>query len=516
MRFLLLFLSVATAAAQSGPHVQLSHTTEGLRGVIAISRKVAWASGTHGTYLRTVDGGVTWTPAQIPDAAALDFRAVAAFSADEAFLMSAGPGDQSRIYHTADGGQHWQLQFTNDNPKGFFDSMVFWDSKHGIVLGDPIPDASGKLKFELLITDDGQTWHPIPPSQLPEAQPGEGAFAASNSCIAILHSQSTQNASVQDVPVNPDILSGAVAQAQREQLRSRRIPTPSTSFGPHPPLFSARDQSPGNAASTTVEEQRLTTLPSSPVILSEAVAQAQREQLRSRRIPTPSTAFGPHYAPFPESEEDWAENAPSTTVEERRFSAASAAEGKGASAPDPNIWFATGGKTARVFHSPDRGQTWQVFDTPILHGPDSAGIFSIAFRDAQHGVIAGGDYKHPRDDGPNLAFTTDGGKTWTLSDIHPQAYFSAVAYDQQVNVAAIRQEAEQKSAEASGKKIRVKPVALQRLFIVGEDFVFDFRPPANPGRVAGNKKQGFTFNAVSPYPEGGALVVGPKGTIAAI
>ena len=455
MRFLLLLLTVATAAAQSGPRVQLSHTTEGLRGVIAISRKIAWASGTHGTYLRTVDGGVTWTPAQIADAAALDFRAVAAFSADEAFLMSAGPGDQSRIYHTADGGQHWQLQFTNDNPKGFFDSMAFWDSKHGIVLGDPIPDASGKLKFELLITDDGQTWHPIPPSQLPEAQPGEGAFAASNSCIAILHSQSTQNASVQDVPVNPVILSGAVAQAQREQLRSRRIPTP-------------------------------------------------------------STAFGPHYAPFPESEEDWAENAPSTTVEERRFSAASAAEGKGASAPDPNIWFATGGKTARVFHSPDRGQTWQVFDTPILHGPDSAGIFSIAFRDAQHGVIAGGDYKHPRDDGPNLAFTNDGGKTWTLSDIHPQAYFSAVAYDQQVNVAAIRQEAEQKSAEASGKKIRVKPVALQRLFIVGEDFVFDFRPPANPGRVAGNKKQGFTFNAVSPYPEGGALVVGPKGTIAAI
>ncbi len=167
MRLFLVTILLATAAAQSGPRVQLSHTTEGLRGVIAISRKVAWASGTHGTYLRTVDGGLTWTPAQIPDAAALDFRAVAAFSADEAFLMSAGPGDQSRIYHTTDGGQHWQLQFTNDNPKGFFDSMVFWDSKHGIILGDPIPDASGKLKFELLITDDGQTWRPIPPSQLP-------------------------------------------------------------------------------------------------------------------------------------------------------------------------------------------------------------------------------------------------------------------------------------------------------------------------------------------------------------
>ena len=77
---------------------------------------------------------------------------------------------------------------------------------------------------------------------------------------------------------------------------------------------------------------------------------------------------------------------------------------------DRNIWFATGGKIARVFHSADRGQSWQVYETPMVHGPDSAGIFSIAFRDATHGVIAGGDYKRPKDDGPNLAFTEDGGK----------------------------------------------------------------------------------------------------------
>ena len=138
--FLLSLLLLGTAAAQSGPRVQISHTTEALRGVSAVSPNVAWASGTHGTYLRTIDGGTLWTPAQVADAATLDFRAVVAFSADEAFLMSAGSGDQSRIYHTSDAGKSWQLQFTNKNPKGFFDSMAFWDSGHGIVLGDPIPD----------------------------------------------------------------------------------------------------------------------------------------------------------------------------------------------------------------------------------------------------------------------------------------------------------------------------------------------------------------------------------------
>ena len=382
MLFFVWLLLSTIPAAQSGPRVQISRTSENLRGVSVVSRQIAWASGTHGTYLRTIDGGQVWTPGQVPHATELDFRAVVAFSGDEAFLMSSGPGDQSRIYHTNDGGQLWDLQFTNSNPKGFFDSMVFWDSKHGIVLGDPIPNDKGKLHFELLETEDGQSWHAIPPSQLPEANEGEGSFAASNSCISIL-----KNAQ-----------SGASSSA---------------------------------------------------------------------------------------------------------------------GSSDPNIWFASGGKVARVFHSADRGKTWEVFNTHILHGPESAGIFSIAFRDARHGVIAGGDYKHPDDDGPNLAFTEDGGKTWSLSTLKPQAFFSAVAYDQQVNAAAIRLEQEKQSSTARGKKLGT-PIAPQRLFIVGEDFIFDFRPPNNPSRINGKKKEGFAFNAVSPFPDGGALVVGPKGTIAYI
>jgi len=168
-----------------------------------------------------------------------------------------------------------------------------------------------------------------------------------------------------------------------------------------------------------------------------------------------------------------------------------------------------------VFHSSDRGKTWEVFNTPILHGPESAGIFAIAFRDARHGVIAGGDYKHPDEDGPNLAFTDDGGKTWSLSTLKPQAFFSAVAYDQQVNAAAIRLEKEEQKANPRGKRLGT-PIPPQRLFIVGEDFIFDFNPPNDPRRINGKRKAGFTFNAVSPFPEGGALVVGPKGTIAYI
>src|SRR5262249_10273642 len=149
------------------------------------ANNLAWASGTHGTYLRTSDSGRTWQTAQVPGAEALDFRDVEAFSADFAYLLSAGPGDQSRIYQTSDGGKTWTLQFTNKDPKGFFDCMAFWDRDHGIAVGDPVSDNSGKLKFELIATEDGGShWNSISES-LPPAVDGEGAFAASGTCIAV-------------------------------------------------------------------------------------------------------------------------------------------------------------------------------------------------------------------------------------------------------------------------------------------------------------------------------------------
>jgi photosystem II stability/assembly factor-like uncharacterized protein len=96
-----------------------------------------------------------------------------------------------------------------------------------------------------------------------------------------------------------------------------------------------------------------------------------------------------------------------------------------------DAWFASGGAAmARVYHSADRGRTWTVHDTPIRAGTASAGIFSVAFRDARNGVIAGGDYRKPALRGRNLALTRDGGRTWTLADSasSPAGYRSAVTY----------------------------------------------------------------------------------------
>ena len=94
-----------------------------------------------------------------------------------------------------------------------------------------------------------------------------------------------------------------------------------------------------------------------------------------------------------------------------------------------DVWIGTGGGArARVFHSHNRGRTWSVADVPVNAGNASSGIFSVAFRDARHGVAVGGDYQRPNDRTPNAALTRDGGRSWEASRVPPAGYMSGVAY----------------------------------------------------------------------------------------
>src|SRR5438093_196407 len=106
---------------------QASGVTARLRGISAVSSSIAWASGTSGTILRTIDRGRTWRPRPIPGAETLDFRDVDAMSDRVAYVLSIGSGESSRIYKTIDGGANWSLQFGNTDPKVFLDAMTFVD-----------------------------------------------------------------------------------------------------------------------------------------------------------------------------------------------------------------------------------------------------------------------------------------------------------------------------------------------------------------------------------------------------
>lgn len=77
-------------------------------------------------------------------------------------------------------------------------------------------------------------------------------------------------------------------------------------------------------------------------------------------------------------------------------------------------WIVSGGKQARVFYSPDKGNSWEVFETPIVQGKEMTGIFTADFYNEKIGVIAGGNYEAPNQNFQNKAITFDGGKTWKL------------------------------------------------------------------------------------------------------
>lgn len=77
-------------------------------------------------------------------------------------------------------------------------------------------------------------------------------------------------------------------------------------------------------------------------------------------------------------------------------------------------WIVSGDKKARVLFSPDKGKSWQVYETPIIQGTQMSGIYTADFYDENIGVIAGGDYNKPELNSGNKAITNDGGKTWAL------------------------------------------------------------------------------------------------------
>jgi photosystem II stability/assembly factor-like uncharacterized protein len=94
---------------------------------------------------------------------------------------------------------------------------------------------------------------------------------------------------------------------------------------------------------------------------------------------------------------------------------------------ESGVFLVSGGNAARVFHSANRGWSWEVVETPIVKGTPGSGIFSIARYDEKRGVIVGGNYEKPDESQGNLAFTNDGGKTWTTGR-GLGGYRSAVAY----------------------------------------------------------------------------------------
>lgn len=209
------------------------------------------------------------------DGSLLHFRAVEEVNGD---LFAVSIESPARLYKLKRKAAKPKMVYQEKHPKAFYDAIAFWNKNEGIAMGDPTEGC-----ISIIITrDKGETWRKLPCSDLPESEDGEAAFAASNTNIAIVGS---------------------------------------------------------------------------------------------------------------------------------------------------NTWIATGGIKSRVLYSPDKGKTWQFFETPMVQGKSTTGIYSIDFYDEKHGFAIGGDYTRPEENLRNKIRTSNGGKTWeVVANGKSPGYRSCVKY----------------------------------------------------------------------------------------
>ncbi len=230
----------------------------------------AGSGGMFGTVALT-DGSVRMG-IQAFDSILPEYRAVAHTPSDF-FMLSAG--SPALLYKTGDSGE-MELVMYEAGEGVFYDSMAFWNTKEGIAIGD---SKEGCLAI-LLTRDGGHSWSKLPCEALPPALEGEGAFAASNTNIAIV----------------------------------------------------------GDTA-----------------------------------------------------------------------------------------WIAT--TKSRIFRTPNKGGTWEVIETPVVRASPTEGIYSMAFYNAQIGIVMGGDYTQPGLNTANKAISNNGGNSWELiADGLEPGYKSCVQY----------------------------------------------------------------------------------------
>lgn len=94
------------------------------------------------------------------------------------------------------------------------------------------------------------------------------------------------------------------------------------------------------------------------------------------------------------------------------------------------VWLGMGGAKSRVFKSEDGGLHWTVAETPLVHGGQSTGIYSLCFKDKKIGIAVGGDYTDQSIQN-TMAYTWDGGLTWHLPETQTHQYRECVVHYRQ-------------------------------------------------------------------------------------
>ena len=89
-----------------------------------------------------------------------------------------------------------------------------------------------------------------------------------------------------------------------------------------------------------------------------------------------------------------------------------------------NVWYTT--NKGRLYHSTDKGNNWQVYDTPISDFGSSAVNGNISFSDSNNGIIV--------DNSANVYRTTDSGVSWNQITTLGNVYTGGLCFIEGTNI----------------------------------------------------------------------------------
>ncbi|CAJ2509271.1 Uu.00g142970.m01.CDS01 [Anthostomella pinea] len=137
LQSIMLSASLTRVNVAASPKLVSTGSEARFRGLASVSDEIAWLSGTNGTVLRSINGGLSWQsvgPALSDEDAGLEFRDIEAWSQEKA-------------------------SFTNQEAAAFYDWKAFESPDRGMAMSDPVDG-----KFRLVETlDGGNTWTTVDP-----------------------------------------------------------------------------------------------------------------------------------------------------------------------------------------------------------------------------------------------------------------------------------------------------------------------------------------------------------------
>ncbi len=92
------------------------------------------------------------------------------------------------------------------------------------------------------------------------------------------------------------------------------------------------------------------------------------------------------------------------------------------------IILTSGGSQSRLFISNNQGATWDSISTPMIHGRNSTGVFSVAYKKPNQLIIVGGDFLHDTSKINHVFYSTDGGQHWLRPEVPTGGYRECVEY----------------------------------------------------------------------------------------